>query len=620
MRITPEQNSNDLENKKLPTIFALKKKDTGIFSAITLSLILAACGGGGGGYGGGAVSPTPDDGSGSTDGGSTDGGSTDSGSTDTSIQLDAGAYSATSAADVFTFDVSFDGSSIVALDSNVSITGFDPATDSIVLRGTGGSDGLSSSTLLSASGVDISSSTINNNTVIYFSPNSSGASASITLEGVVDADLSTISISASDGSANDASSTPTDSGSSDLSSGTVTATDSAEAYVYEVKFVDGAPVAIDGNVTIKNFDPATDTLTLQASSIPAGFAKSSLLEAAGVDVVASTIDNKTTIYFVPDASGASGSITLDGIVDADLSSITISVLSGSVDSGGVDLSSGSNIELGTDDLTAQDAAENFVFDATYASSTISGSDGPLTITGFDQSKDKLVILAPNMPVGYDLADFKLAASTDISASTINNNTTIYFAPDVNGNSTSVTLDGVVDSDLSNTTIVFTSTLSGATSSGTVTSTDTSASADAETPAETPAETSFTLVDIPSASEDTTITATDASEEFRYEFSGSNSSEGNFIITIDGFDSSNDKIVLVNVGGSDLTTAEFKDLSGVEISGNSFDNQTRILFGADSTGGSGELAINGIYDADLTTITIEILSDSNLTAAASGDFG
>jgi hypothetical protein len=41
---------------------------------------------------------------------------------------------------------------------------------------------------------------------------------------------------------------------------------------------------------------------------------------------------------------------------------------------------------------------------------------------------------------------------------------------------------------------------------------------------------------------------------------------------------------------------------------------------DSSGGSGELAINGIYDADLTTITIEILSDTNLSASTSGDFG
>ena len=184
MRITPETNSfeaNVLENKKLPSIFANKKKDTGIFSAITLSLILAACGGGGGG-GGGAVSPTPTPDSGSD----SDSGSGSDTDTDTSIQLDGGAYSATSSADVFTFDVSFDGTSIVGLDNNVSITGFDPASDSIVLRGSGGSDGLTSSTLLSSSGVDVSSSTINNNTVIYFSPNSSGNSSSITLEGVVD--------------------------------------------------------------------------------------------------------------------------------------------------------------------------------------------------------------------------------------------------------------------------------------------------------------------------------------------------------------------------------------------------------------------------------------------------
>ena len=77
---------------------------------------------------------------------------------------------------------------------------------------------------------------------------------------------------------------------------------------------------------------------------------------------------------------------------------------------------------------------------------------------------------------------------------------------------------------------------------------------------------------------------------------------------------------VNVGGDNLTTTEFTALSGVEVSGNSFDNQTRILFGADSSGGSGELAINGIYDSDLTTITLEILSDTNLSASTSGDLG
>ena len=643
MRITPETNSfeaNVLENKKLPSIFAVKRKDTGIFSAITLSLILAACGGGGGGGGyDNAVSPTP-----GTDTGGTDSGGTDS--SDTSIQLDGGAYSATSAADVFSFDVSFDGTSIVGLDNNVSITGFDPASDSIVLRGSGGSDGLTSSTLLSSSGVDVVSSAIDNNTVIYFSPNSSGSSSSITLEGVVDSDLSTITISAADGAANDASASPI-TGELDLSEGTANASDDAEAFVYEIKFVDGVPVAIDSDVTIKGFDVDNDTLTLQAASVPSGFAKSSLLSTDGVDVVSSTIDNKTTIYFAPDSSGKSGSITLDGIVDADLSSITISILSGSVDSGGTDLSSGSNIELGTDNLTAQTDAENFVFDATYSSTdtTISGSDGPVTITGFDQSNDKIVILASAMPVGYDLSDFKIASGIDIVASTIDDNTTIYFAPNADGESTSITLAGIVDADLSNTSIVFTSSLTGATSSGTTTSTDTSASSDAATSddssttddtattddssttddtsttddSSTTDSATLTVVEI-SADAETTITATDAAEEFRYEFAGSTSSEGNFIVTIDGFDSSNDKIVLVNVGGDNLTTEEFKALSGVEISGNSFDNQTRILFGADSTGGSGELAINGIYDSDLTTITLEILSDTNLSASTSGDLG
>ena len=644
MSNTSEENSfvtKVVEEKKLPPIFTYKRKETGVFSAITLSLILAACGGGGGG--GGAVSQTPSgstDG-GSTDGGSTDGGSTDGGSTDGSIQLDGGAYSATSAADVFTFDVSFDGTSIVGLDNNVSITGFDPANDSIVLRGEGGSATLDSSTLLSSSGVDVSPSTINNNTVIYFSPNSSGASSSITLEGIVDGDLSSVSISAAAGSANDPSTSPV-TGQEDLSEGTVTATSSAEAFVYEIKFVDGVPVAIDGDVTIKDFDAASDTLTLQAASVPSGFGKSSLLSLAssGVEIVTSTIDNKTTIYFAPDSSGTSGSITFDGIVDADLSSITLNILSGSVDSSGSDLSSGSNIELGTDDLTAQSSAENFVFDASYASSTLSGSDGPLTISGFDQANDKLVILASNMPVGYDLNDFKIATGIDIVASTIDNNTTIYFAPDSDGNSTSITLEGIVDGDFAATSIEFTSSLTGGTSSGTVTSTDTSASADATsdttdtstsdsteettteettteetTTEETTTEettTDYTVVDIATASEDTTITATDEAEEFRYEFSGSTSSEGNFIITIDNFDSANDKIVLINVGGSDLTTTEFTGLSGVEVSGNSFDNQTRILFDKDSSGGSGELAVNGIYDSELSVITIEILSDTNIT--------
>ena len=648
-------NQDEIQPKSLRSSFSSFgvlgnfKRELSVFSALTLPLILAACGGGGGG---GAVSPTPD--SGSSSSGSSDSGS--SSSATAGIELDGGSYAATSDADTFIIDVSFDGTSVVSLDNDSIITGFDASNDSILLRGSGASSSFDAAALLGSTGVEVQQSTIDNNTVIYFSPNSSNASASITLAGILDGDLSSISVSAEEGSANDSSaSTP---GGTDLSSGTVAATDSADAFVYEVKFVDGAPVAIDGEVVITGFDASTDTLTLQASSVPSGFTKSSLLTATGVDVTTNTIDNYTLISFAPNASGASGSIRLDGVVDGDLSSLNINILSGSVSSSGTDLSSGSNIELDTTDLTAQAGAENFVFDATYSDSTISGSDGPVTITGFDQSNDKIVILASAMPVGYDLDDFKLAAGIDIQSSAIDNNTVIYFAPDANGESTSLTLAGVVDGDLANTSIVFTSSLSGETSSGTATSTDTGASSEStstsdagssdtsssdtsssdtsssdtsssdtsssDTSSSDSASATYNVVDIATASADTEITGTDGADEFRYEFadSGTNatSSEGNFKITITDFDSSNDKIVFVNVGGSNLTVDEFKALGGVEISGNSFDNQTRILFGQDSSGGSGELAVNGIYDADLTSITIEILSDTNLTASSSGDFG
>ena len=636
------------------------RKNIGVFSAITLPLILAACGGGGGG---GAVSPTPDSGSGSSSGSGSDSSGSDS-SGSSGIELDGGSYAATSSADTFIVDVSFDGTSVVSLDNDSIITGFDPANDSIVLRGSGAPSSFDASALAGSTGVEISQSTINNNTVIYFSPNSSNASSSITLAGVLDGDLSTVSVSAEEGSPNDSSSsTP---GGTDLSSGSVSATDSPDAFVYEIKFVNGSPVALDGEVVISGFDVDNDTLTLQASSVPSGFTKSSLLTADNVDVTTNTIDNYTLISFAPNASGASGSIKLEGIVDGDLSSLNLNILSGSVTSG-TDLSSGSNIELGTTNLTAQSEAENFVFDASYASDQLSGVDGPVTITGFDVDNDKIVVLATDLPVGYDLDDFKASAGVDIQASTINNNTVIYFAPNSEGSSTSLTLDGIVDGQLSNVNIVFTSSLSGETSSGTATSSDTGASSESTSTSDTTSSdtsssdtsssdtsssdtsssdtsssdtsssdtsssdtssdtssVTYNVIDIATATEDTEISGTDGADEFRYEFadsgSSATSSEGNFKITITDFDTSEDKIVLVNVGGENLTVDQFKGLGGVEISGNSFDNQTRILFDKDSSGGSGELAINGIYDSDLTSITIEILADTNLSASSSGDIG
>ena len=649
-------------SQNLISPFNTYKRELSLFSAITLPLILAACGGGGGG---GAVSPTPDAGSGSSSGSSS---GSDSGSTATAgIDLDGGSYAATSDADTFIVDVSFDGTSIVSLDSDSIITGFDPANDSILLRGSGASGDFNAASLVGSTGVEVSQSTINNNTIIYFSPNSSNNSSSVTLAGVLDGDLSTITVSAEEGSANDSSASTA--GGTDLASGTVAATDAADAFVYEIKFSDNSPVAIDGEVVITGFDVDNDTLTLQAASAPSGFSKSSLLTAANVDVTTNTIDNYTLISFAPDASGASGSIKLEGVVDADLSSININILAGSVSSAGPDLSSGSNIELGTTNLTAQTDAENFVFDATYSSSTLSGVDGPVTISNFDQDNDKIVVLAADMPVGYDLDDFKSSAGVDIVASTIDNNTVIYFAPDANGNSTSIILDGVVDSGLSNTSIVFTSSLSGETSSGTATSSDTGASSESTSTADTSStdtssdtsstDTSSTDTSSSDTSSDTsssdtsssdtsssdtssetaatnvinidlsaegTVSGTDAADEFRYEFNNDGTSvEGNFKITLDNFDSANDKVILVNKDGSSLTIEEFATLSGVDVVNKSFEGGISIAFAPDAAGSNGELYIDGVtgYDSSAYTfdsLVLEIKAEADLAASSSSDFG
>ena len=124
----------------------------------------------------------------------------------------------------------------------------------------------------------------------------------------------------------------------------------------------------------------------------------------------------------------------------------------------IDLSTGTNVELGTDDVTATSDAENFIFDATYSGATFIGNDGPLTITGFDQANDRLVILASATPAGYSEGQFLVASGIDVSQSTFDNETTIYFAPDANGSSTSVTLAGILDGDLADTVVVPISTL------------------------------------------------------------------------------------------------------------------------------------------------------------------
>ena len=629
------ENKNELtleDYKKMFTPSSKLKREVSLFSAITLPLVLAACGGGGGG---GAVSPTPDSGGGSSSGGSTGGDSGSGGSTDDRLQLNNKSVAATDGADVFVYDVSFDNGSVIGLDGNATITGFDPATDSIVFRAPSSVPaGFNSSALVSSTGIDIVSSVIDGNTVIYLSPDSNGASSTLTIEGVNDGDLSEIQISAEEGEA-DATVTGGDTSTDavDLSSGTVDATSGNDVYEYTIKFVDGAPVAIDGNITINDFNTSYDKLILKAESVPSGYSKTSLLSTANVDVVSSSFDNTTTIFFAPDDNGSSSSITFNGINDEDLSSIGIEIQSGSVTATTtIDLSTGTNIELGTDDVTASSDAENFIFDATYADSTFVGNDGPLTITGFDQANDRIVILAADTPVGYSEGQFIKATGIDVVQETFENSTTIYFAPDANGSSTSLTLAGITDGDLLQTVVVPISTLDAVVTSTTESSSSESSSSESSSSESSSSESSSSessstddsstsSVNIIEIALDAAgeIAATDAADEFRYEFEVDGNSplskEGNFDIKITGFDADNDKIVLVNVGGSDLTLDEFKALDGEDISQASFDNTTTIFFAPNASGSSGSLTIDGFADAEFATITLQILADSSLPATS-----
>jgi len=113
-------------------IVKINRSRLGFFSAITLPLILAACGGGGGG---GAVSPTPTPTT-PTDGDG-DGGGTPTTPTTSGTNANAGRYTATSEADTYLYDVTFasGGSVTSASDGNVIISGFDASNDVLVLRG-----------------------------------------------------------------------------------------------------------------------------------------------------------------------------------------------------------------------------------------------------------------------------------------------------------------------------------------------------------------------------------------------------------------------------------------------------------------------------------------------------
>ena len=413
------QNAKDknlsFEDKNLVKI---SRSKLGYFSAITLPLILAACGGGGGGgYDDGSVSPTPDSSGGST---SDSGGGSTSGT-----DANAGRYTATANADTFIYDVNFatSGSVTSAVDGNVIISDFDTNNDVLVLRGSGAPSSFTSG---GSSNVDVAS-TIDGDTVISLGSDND-STGTITLKGVSgDVTINTSSDAADAGA-------PV----VDLSSGNVAAADAGEIFEYSIKFLNGVPVAIDGDVNISGFDAEVDKIVLKSETLPAGYAKDNLLNTTGVDVT--TGIDETRIDFGAGASGESGSIVLAGISDTDLSSIdlTFSISSPAI--------SGTRVDIDTDTITASSDNETFVYDAVASGSNVVGSDGNVTISGFSLANDKIIVLGSGITSGYDLSQFKASTAQDYVVDEINNQTIIYFAPDSDGNSSSLTLDGVTDTD------------------------------------------------------------------------------------------------------------------------------------------------------------------------------
>ena len=600
------------ENKNLVKI---SRSKLGYFSAITLPLILAACGGGGGGYDGGTVSPTPD--SSDSGGGSTSG-----------IDANAGRYTATANADTYIYDVNFatSGSVTSAVDGNVIISDFDTSNDVLVLRGSGAPSSFTSG---GSSNVDVAS-TIDGDTVISLGSDND-STGTITLKGVSgDVTINTSSDAADAGA-------PV----VDLSSGNVTAADAGEIFEYSIKFLNGVPVAIDGDVNISGFDAEVDKIVLKSETLPAGYAKDNLLNTTGVDVT--TGIDETRIDFGAGASGESGSIVLAGISDTDLSSIDLIF---SISSPAI---SGTRVDIDTDTIAASSDNETFVYDAVASGSDVVGSDGNVTISGFSLANDKIIVLGSGITSGYDLSQFKASAAQDYVVDEINNQTIIYFAPDSDGNSSSLTLDGITDTD-GKLNIVFGNAIGDEAAPAPAAPAEEAPAEEApaeetpaeetpaeetpaeetpaeetpaeETPAEeTPAEdtsstTSYTVVNI-SATEDTTVTATSDAEDFRYEVSEAGvSEEGAYTVTIDGFDVASDKLTLVIVNGtSNLTTQEFDQLTNVEVTSDGISG-TQILFAPDSNAQSGKLVLPNVeesFDSDwtATTYAVEILADSNL---------
>ena len=132
--------------------------------------------------------------------------------------------------------------------------------------------------------------------------------------------------------------------------------------------------------------------------------------------------------------------------------------------------------------------------------------------------------------------------------------------------------------------------------------------------------SFNIINI-SGNEDTSFTATSAADEFRYEINNDGTSaEGAYTFEIEGFDKTNDKLVLVNkTGTSELTTQEFDSINNVEVTSDGISG-TQILFAPDNSGQSGKLTIKDVDESfsgnwTANTYDVEIIPTSSLSSTS-----
>jgi len=132
--------------------------------------------------------------------------------------------------------------------------------------------------------------------------------------------------------------------------------------------------------------------------------------------------------------------------------------------------------------------------------------------------------------------------------------------------------------------------------------------------------SFNIINI-SGNEDTSFKATSAADEFRYEINNDGTSaEGAYTFEIQGFDKTNDKLVLVNkTGTSKLTTQEFDSINNVEVTSDGISG-TQILFAPDSSGQSGKLTIKDVDESfsgnwTANTYDVEIIPISSLSSTS-----